>query len=185
MAMRQTKPSEAFIDQLVDIYKDERMNGQPMGGDWRRPEEALATTLSIVLASPGFLYLHEPGAEEAPRLLNDRELAVRLAYFLWSSPPDATLFELAERNQLSDPKVLRQQVDRMIADSRSYEFVSGFVHQWLDMERLDFFQFNAHLHREFDESTRASARQEVYQSFLHCFATREAANLVNFSRATM
>ena len=35
------------------------------------------------------------------------------------------------------------------------------------MERLDFFQFDPTLHREFDESTRASAREEVYQSFAH------------------
>ena len=165
VAMRQTEASEAFIDQLLAIYHEERTGGELLRVNWNLLEDAMATTLSIVLASPGFLYLNEPGDEEAPRSLNDRELAVRLAYFLWSSPPDATLFELAERNQLSDPKILRQQVDRMIADSRSDEFVSGFVHQWLDMERLDFFQFDVTLHREFDESTRASARQEVYQSF--------------------
>ena len=167
VAMRQTDPSEAFIDQLVAIYEKERTGGELLRINWNLLEDAIATPLSIILASPGFLYLNEPGDEEAPRSLDDRELAVRLAYFLWSAPPDATLFELAERNQLSDPRILRQQVDRMIADSRSDEFVSGFVHQWLDMERLDFFQFDVKLHREFDESTRASARQEVYQSFSH------------------
>ena len=35
------------------------------------------------------------------------------------------------------------------------------------MERLDFFQFDTTLHREFDESTRSAARQEVYHSFAH------------------
>ena len=35
------------------------------------------------------------------------------------------------------------------------------------MERLDFFQFDAAMHREFDENTRAAAREEVYQSFAH------------------
>ena len=33
----------------------------------------------------------------------------------------------------------------MIVDPSSGEFVSGFVHQWLDMERLDFFQFDVAL----------------------------------------
>ena len=165
VAMRQAEPSEAFIDQLVAIYHQERTGGELLRVNWNLLEDAIATPLSIILASPGFLYLNEPGNEETPRSLDDRELAVRLAYLLWSAPPDATLFELAERNQLSEPKILRQQVDRMIADPRSEEFVSGFVHQWLDMERLDFFQFDVALHREFDASTRASARQEVYQSF--------------------
>ena len=57
----------------------------------------------------------------------------------------------------------------MIADERSNEFVAGFVHQWLDMERLDFFQFDTRLYRDFDESTRSAAREEVYQSFAHLF----------------
>jgi hypothetical protein len=35
------------------------------------------------------------------------------------------------------------------------------------MERLDFFQFDVNLHRDFDESTRAATREEVYQSFAH------------------
>ena len=92
---------------------------------------------------------------------------------LWSAPPDQELLALAKRNELSKPEILRQQVDRLIADPRSDEFVSGFVHQWLDMERLDFFQFDVTLHREFDESTRSAAREEVYQSFAHLLRGRE------------
>ena len=52
------------------------------------------------------------------------------------------LLHLAKQKKLHHPETLRQQVDRLIADPRSDEFVSGFVHQWLDMERLDFFQFD-------------------------------------------
>ena len=35
------------------------------------------------------------------------------------------------------------------------------------MERLDFFQFDVKLYRDFDESTRAACRHEVYESFAH------------------
>ena len=121
----------------------------------------------MILASPRFLFLKEPGQEGTPRALNDLELAVRLSYFLWSSPPDSQLLELAKAKQLRDPAVLRKQVDRLIHDPRAHHFVSGLAHQWLDMERLDFFQFDVGRHREFDESTRAAAREEVYQSILH------------------
>lgn len=161
-AMRGTQPGTDFIDRLLAIFEVRRKTGEAF-------DLAIRAPLSIILASPGFLYLNEPGGEKERRKLTDRELAVRLAYFLWSAPPDDVLFELAEKKQLSQPGILRQQVDRMIADLRSDEFVSGFVHQWLDMERLDFFQFDAKRHREFDESTRAAARQEVYQSFTQLF----------------
>ena len=159
-AFRAVKPEADFIDKLVAIYETRRKAGDSF-------DIAIRTPLSVILASPGFLYLGEPGDESNRRELNDRELAVRLSYFLWSSPPDAELLQLAAENKLHQPEVLRQQVDRLISDPRSDEFVAGFVHQWLDMERLDFFQFDVKLYRDFDESTRAACRYEVYESFAH------------------
>lgn len=169
-AFRGVQPESDFIDRLVAIFETRRAAGEPF-------DVAIRLPLSVILASPGFLYLNEPSDESDRRELTDRELAVRLAYFLWSAPPDQQLLELAKRNELSKTEVLRQQVDRLIADSRSDEFVSGFVHQWLDMERLDFFQFDTKLHREFDESTRSAARQEVYHSFAHLLRDRDNGRL--------
>ena len=169
-AFRQVKPAPKFIDQLLALFKTRRTAGEFF-------EVAIRTPLSVILASPGFLYLHEPSVEKQRRTLTDRELAVRLAYFLWSAPPDAELLALATKNALHKPAVLRQQVSRLLADARSDEFVSGFVHQWLHMERLDFFQFDTKLHREFDESVRASARREVYESFAHLLRDPESGRL--------
>jgi hypothetical protein len=169
-AFRQVKSAPKFIDQLLTLFKTRRTAGEPF-------EVAIRTPLSVILASPGFLYLHEPNAEKQRRTLTDRELAVRLSYFLWSAPPDAELLALAEKNALHTPATLRQQVSRLLADVRSDEFVSGFVHQWLHMERLDFFQFDTKLHREFDESVRASARREVFESFAHLLRDPESGRL--------
>ena len=170
IAFRDIEPEAAFLDQLVEILAAELAAGQPF-------DVAFRTPLSIVLASPSFLYLFEPGVEGAPRTLTDRELAVRLAFFLWSSPPDERLLAAAARNELHQPEVLRAEVDRMIDDPRSNEFVAGFLHQWLDMKRLDFFQFDIYRHREFDGSTRAAARQEVYESFAHLLRDPEHGRL--------
>ena len=159
-AFRRVKPKAEFIDKLVAIYETRRKSGDSFN-------EAIRTPLSVILASPGFLYFFEPSDESERRQLNDRELAVRLAYFLWSGPPDAELIQLAEENKLHFPEVLRQQVNRLISDPRSDHFVEGFVHQWLDMERLDLFQFDVKLYRDFDESTRAACRREVYESFAY------------------
>ncbi|MDB4540123.1 DUF1592 domain-containing protein [bacterium] len=159
-AFRDVSPEPDYIDRLVSIFQTRRAAGDTF-------DLAIRTPLSVILASPGFLYLNEPADESERRELSDRELAVRLSYFLWSGPPDAELLQLAEQNTLHLPETLRAQVARLIADPRSDEFVAGFVHQWLDMERLDFFQFDVKLHRDFDESTRSATREEVYQSFAH------------------
>ena len=175
-AMRGIEPGADFIDRLVAIFGARRKAGEEF-------DIAIRSPLSIILASPGFLYFNEPGGEKERRNLTDRELAVRLSYFLWSSAPDQILLDLAKQKELSKPDVLRAQVDRMIADSRSDEFVSGFVHQWLDMERLDFFQFDVNRHRDFDESTRAATRKEVYESFAHLFRGEEEGRLGNLLKS--
>ncbi len=171
-AFREREPSPEFIDSLVEVYQNRMVIDQEF-------DVAIRTPLSMILASPRFLFLKESGGDGAPRTLDDLELAVRLSYFLWSSPPDSQLLELAEKKELSDPAVLRGQVDRLIQDPRAHHFVSGLAHQWLDMERLDFFQFNAQKHREFDESMRAAAREEVYQTMLHLLQSEDQGQLQN------
>ncbi|MGB1130259.1 MAG: DUF1588 domain-containing protein, partial [Haloferula sp.] len=84
---------------------------------------------------------------------------------------------LAKDKKLRDPAVLRGQVDRLIQDPRAYHFVAGLAHQWLDMKRLDFFQFDVRRHREFDESTRVAAREEVYQTILHLLRSENQGSL--------
>ncbi|MEQ1829830.1 MAG: DUF1587 domain-containing protein, partial [Pirellula sp.] len=68
-------------------------------------EAALRTGYKAVLASPKFLYFREPTGS-----LDDHALASRLSYFLWSTMPDETLFELARNGSLHQPEVLYTQV---------------------------------------------------------------------------
>jgi len=175
-AFRESEPSPEFIDSLVKVYKNRLVIDQEF-------DVAIRTPLSMILASPRFLFLKESGQDGSPRALDDLELAVRLSYFLWSSPPDSQLLELAKAKQLRDPAVLRAQVDRLIQDRRAHHFVSGLAHQWLDMKRLDFFQFDVGRHREFDESTRAAAREEVYQSILHLLRSTDQGQLQNLLKS--
>ena len=169
-AFRAGEPSPKFIDSLVAVFKNRLVVDNEF-------DVAIRTPLSMILASPRFLFLKEPGQDGAPRALGELELAVRLSYFLWSSPPDAQLLALAEKKQLRDPDNLRKQVDRLLQNPKARNFVSGLAHQWLDMKRLDFFQFNAKEHREFDESMRAAAREEVYQTILHLLRSKDQGPL--------
>jgi hypothetical protein len=54
-----------------------------------------------------------------------------LSYFLWDSLPDEELFAAAASGDLSKPKVLSEQVRRMLQDERAKEAVIHFHHQWL------------------------------------------------------
>ena len=68
----------------------------------------------------------------------------------------------AQNGSLTNPDVLRVQTSRLLGDRRADRFVGGFTHQWLDMTRVDMFDFNPKYHPEFDEAIRNSARQEMY-----------------------
>lgn len=155
-AFRTREPSKAYIDKMMKLYYSKLKDGA-------KNLDATKDVLAIVLASPGFLYIQEPTHGEKRRELSPTELAVRLSYFLWSSPPDETLMASAESGKIVQPAELRQQVRRMLTDPRSDEFIHGFAHQWLHMERLNFFQFNYEKYPTFDSSVKESARHEVYE----------------------
>ena len=104
-------------------------------------EGGIRSAITGLLASPFFLYRGEhvpaglrPGDTYA---ISDLELASKLSFFLWNTIPDDELLQLGIDGKLSEPAVLDQQVQRMLADPRSMTLASNFVHQWLDMKRLD------------------------------------------------
>lgn len=168
-AFRGVAPKPSFIEKLVAVQQTRRKAGDDFLA-------SLVEPLAVILASPRFLYLNEPLVtktyvatkdESAPtsQTLSDLELASRLAYFLWASPPDDELIAAAKSGALRRPDMLSAQVDRMIADARSLHFATGFTHQWLSVDRLDLFQFDFRNFPKFDESTRVAARGEVYHTF--------------------
>jgi hypothetical protein len=157
-AFRGESPKTDYVDRLMKIFEARLTAGDSF-------EVALRHPLAVVLASPPFLYLAEPGVAGKPRPLSGVELANRLSYFLWSSPPDEELLGYAAQGERGRSAVLAAQVDRLIESDRFDAFLDGFLHQWLDMERLDFFEFDAQKHRDFDDSMKKAARQEVYRTF--------------------
>jgi hypothetical protein len=156
-AFRTQEPSEPFLEKLMGLYQNRRQAGD----DFRA---ALVEPLSVVLASPAFLYLNEPKPSDRKRALTDLELAVRLSYFLWSRPPDAELYKAARSGRLKNPSELRRQTDRMLEDPKAWDFISGFTSQWLHMDRLDFFQFNYELYPDFDDSAKSASRDEIFHT---------------------
>ena len=72
-----------------------------------------------------------------PYPLSDLELASRLSFFLWSSIPDETLLQEAERGRLSDPEGPGgSRARRMLNSTRAREtLVEDFASQWLKTPR--------------------------------------------------
>lgn len=159
-AFRGEVPPAGYIDRLVRLY-EVRIKA---GG---KPASVLKDTLSVVLSSPMFLYLAEPAEDGQPRYLSASELATRLSYFLWSAPPDAALRELARSGELLKPAVLAAQTSRLLEDPRAHDSLKAFVHQWLGLDRLDFFEVNLALYPRFDHGTKLSARTEIFETFNH------------------
>lgn len=124
---------ETDLIELLEYYRD----GLGAGGF----EEGIRSAITGILASPYFLYrgerIPEGLAPGEPYEIDDFELASKLSFFLWNSIPDDELLDLAGRNELSDAVVLEAQIERMLADPRAETLASNFVHQWLDMARLD------------------------------------------------
>jgi hypothetical protein len=159
-AFRGRQPDPVFLDQLVALYDAGRSTGLSV-------REALQEPLVTILASPRFLYLAEP-TSEGNRYLDGVELASRLSYFLGSSPPDERLLSLAARGELDNPDVLRAEADRLLDDPTTRDaFVRSFVHQWLGLDRLDFFQFDFKRFPRFDLATKHASREELFATVSH------------------
>lgn len=122
-------------------------------------EAGVRGALRPVLISPHFLFRVEGDpAGPAPARVSDHELAVRLAYFLWSRMPDDTLATLADQGKLSDPAVLEAQVARMLADPRAQALTEGFGKQWLQFGAVQ----NARPSTEFFPAFTLRLRRAMY-----------------------
>lgn len=160
-AFRSKSPAPEYVDKLVGYYLNRRDSGEDS-------KKAMIESLALVLSSPSFVYLSEPRVEIDTRTeLSNRELAIRLSYFLWSSPPDEILMAAANDGSLANPEVLKSQTERLLRDFRFDRCISGFAHQWLDMKRIDMFDFSPLDFPTFDDPVRWSARQEVYETIRH------------------
>ncbi|NNE93161.1 MAG: DUF1592 domain-containing protein [Verrucomicrobiales bacterium] len=131
-------------------------------------EEAIRETLALVLVSPDFLYLVEPepgGKKGTETPLTDFEFASRLSYFLWSTMPDERLFDLASTGELRKPKVLAAEVDRMLEDERSQQFVEQFSHQWLDLGSVGRVAVNPEYYEGWDNAIKPHMQAETREFF--------------------
>ena len=149
------------LENYLNAYRSEREAGESFNDAYR-------LAMQGVLSSRHFIYLVE-GEPEVREQVNDWELASRLSYFLWSSMPDAALFEAARSGALRG-EGLGDEVDRMLADGKANRFVDDFARQWLQLHRVGMFPPDKKLYPKYDAWLEASMAAEPIEFFRELLA---------------
>ncbi|MFC3123233.1 DUF1592 domain-containing protein [Agaribacter flavus] len=96
------------------------------------PQSLLSATINFV--GETFKGIASAHASQTSIGLDEYALANRLSYFLWNSPPDQELLNLAKQGRLSEQ--LNAQINRMLADDEKLmRFIEVFSEEWLRLDR--------------------------------------------------
>ena len=149
--------SRAFRESLADDELDRYFNfWKSIKADHSNYEAGVQEVLVALLCSPRFLYLVEPANQDA-----QIELASKLSYFLWNSPPDAKTLELAEAGSLK--KSLSSEVKRLLDSPDSRQMIRAFAYDWLRLDRHENMQTNVSRYPKFTRFVKADMEEETYQ----------------------
>lgn len=122
------------LEQFTSTFDEAANGGFALG---------VRAVIQVAVQSPEFLYLPEFGVEAPERgdgwaRPTAYEMASRLAYLLWGSPPDAELLEAARDEDLRSPEELEAQARRLLADPRASKAVGNFYVRLLELDGATF-----------------------------------------------
>ena len=144
-------PNASHPASLTETYHQLYHRGRALGESFT---DAMVMTFAAVLCSPEFLYF-----DLRPGTLSPSQLATRLAYFLWESPPDRGLMD---RVDLLDPAVITRETDRLLDHPNSQRFRRLFLDHWLDLRDVNANTPDAELYPDYyldDLLTESSLRE--------------------------
>lgn len=133
-------------------------------------EMAIKRVLLLTLKSPQFLY-REIGAGKP----NPYDVASRLAFGLWDSPPDSALLQAAQEGKLVTREQVAAQAERMTGDPRTWFKVREFLLQWLKVDSYPDLAKNPKRFPEFD-ATAANDLRTSFELFLEQTAWSDKAD---------
>lgn len=126
-------------------------------------EQGIKDALLVVLTSPQFLFLMEKSTTPQPEPISNHELASKLSYFLWNSPPDQTTLNLAANGSLT--KQVDAETNRLIADPRFSRFINEFTPQWLSLDKFSVLEPDRKRFPKLTRDIRAQLRLEPVKFF--------------------
>ena len=171
------RPAEdSEVDGLMGFYQ--------MGNEKGGFERGVRDALEALLASPFFVLRleREPGNVDPGESyrLGDMELASRLSFFLWGTPPDEELLQVAEAGDLTDDDELERQTRRMLSDPRADALGHRFAAQWLRLQDIYKVRPDPNFFPNFDETLADAMRTETELFFNHLVQeNRDALEMFN------
>ena len=154
-------------------------------GEFSTYEQGVRETLVAVLCSPSFLYLDRPARADQPAEadLPAHQLTTNLSYFLWNSPPDEWLSNLAEQGKLRGQ--LADVVQRMLQDSKASRFTQTFAEEWLRLDRHQAMKIDAQAFPDYSRFVKQDMRQETLRFFHHALVENMSARVLVDSEFAM
>ena len=160
------------VDAVMQFYDVGRVAGGFEGG--------VRTTLEALLASPYFIFRLErqPDRVKAGETyrIGDYELASRLSFFLWGTPPDEALLATAGKGLLATPAGLDKVARQMLADPRSKALGERFAAQWLRLQDISKVHPDPNFFPNFDDRVADAMRTETI-TFFNDLVGRDASAL--------
>ncbi|MBC7397707.1 MAG: DUF1592 domain-containing protein [Bdellovibrionales bacterium] len=155
-------PTTADLDQLMKFMAVATSQGEGF-------EAGIKLALQGLLVSPKYIFrfIQSGSINSSSTIadLNPLEIATRLAYFIWSAPPDATLLTLAKSGELKNASVLQTQVIRMLKDPKAQALVDQFAMQWLNLSTLSVNNLSRPNFPIYDNALKNDMIEETKQMF--------------------
>ncbi len=175
LAWRQDKVSGRDVDALLKLSSSK----DPI-------EVRIRAAVTGALVSPRFLFKEESGGRkgsDGTTVLRPREVATRLAGFLWNSVPDEGLMAEADRGALKKASGVRAVAEGMLQDPRATAFIDSFGEQWLQLGALRSKRADKKTFPDFNGSMRDSMLGETQRVLRDSLAERR--NLWDLVDGTM
>lgn len=164
---REIEPSE--LNRYLDFWTSIR-------NDFGRFEDSVKEVLVAILCSPNFIYIAEPEKADPDAAIDQFYLASQLSYFLWNSPPDETLMQLASKGNLR--RKLDQQIDRMIESPKIKEMIHSFSYEWLRLDRHQTMDINVQKYEDYTRFVKEDMIKETY-AFI-AYVLEQDLSILNF-----
>ena len=167
--------SSAELDRLMPFFEKNAAKEGFEGG--------IRAAVEAILASPYFIFRLERETVRAggSYRIADQDLASRLSFFLWGTPPDDELLDAAARGELSKAGGLERHARRMLADPRAEALGTRFAYQWLRLQDVEKVRPDPNFYPNFDENLAAAMRTET-ELFFNSLV-REDRSLLDLYRA--
>ncbi len=177
--------TEAFRRSLSPGDLDELMAFYDQGAKKGGFEIGVRTALEAILASPYFvLRLERQPADVRPGqtyAISNADLASRLSFFIWGTPPDTELQKLASDGRLTSSGELERQARRLLSDPRAEALGTRFAAQWFRLQDLYKVHPDPNFYPNFDENLADAMRRETELFFYNL--VRENRSLLELFNA--